>query len=172
MKTEMGEYIIGAYLKIIEGCDYVDYNVHYPEVGREGQGELDVIVFKLKEGHEEIFLCEVSTHLDGMVYGQNYSTTVKKVIAKYKRQQTYRERYLPKHFSAHYFLCSPIILPKLKSMICEAQNNELQGLELLANDRYQNMVEQLKNKAKTTTKDFGNPFFRVLQILGHVRNKD
>ena len=30
MKTEMGEYIVGAYLKLVEGCDVVDYNVRPP----------------------------------------------------------------------------------------------------------------------------------------------
>lgn len=30
--TEMGEYVVGAYLKLVEGCDVVDYNVRMPAV--------------------------------------------------------------------------------------------------------------------------------------------
>lgn len=26
MITDVGEYIVGAYLKVIEGCDVIDYN--------------------------------------------------------------------------------------------------------------------------------------------------
>jgi hypothetical protein len=37
--TEIGKYLVGAYLKI-EGCEYVDYNVHPPGAGLKGLGEL------------------------------------------------------------------------------------------------------------------------------------
>ena len=43
MPTEMGEYLVGAYLKIIKECDFVDYNVRQPGGGLEGLNELDVI---------------------------------------------------------------------------------------------------------------------------------
>ena len=48
MKTEMGEYIGGAYLKIIKKCDFVDYNVRPPTGGLEGLQELDVVGLVLK----------------------------------------------------------------------------------------------------------------------------
>jgi hypothetical protein len=36
IKTEIGEYIVGAYLKIIKKCDFVDYNVRLPLGGLKG----------------------------------------------------------------------------------------------------------------------------------------
>ena len=171
MKTEMGEYIVGAYLKIIIGCDYVDYNVRPAERGLNGLGELDVIGIKLEKGKEEIFLCEVTTHLDGMVYGANYQATIKKIEDKYKRQKNYRKKFIPGHFQEHYMLWSPVVLPKLESLLNTNSKGSLYGLEFIINNKYFEIIEQLKKEAKNTTKDFGNPFFRTLQILEHVRPK-
>jgi hypothetical protein len=41
MRTEVGEYVVGAWLKIGLGCDVVDYNVRPPGGGLNGLGELD-----------------------------------------------------------------------------------------------------------------------------------
>ena len=30
MNTEMGEYLVGAYLKLINKCDIIDYNARRP----------------------------------------------------------------------------------------------------------------------------------------------
>ncbi|MBN2395747.1 MAG: hypothetical protein JXC36_04700 [Candidatus Atribacteria bacterium] len=30
IKTDIGEYIVGAYLKVIEKCDFIDYNARPP----------------------------------------------------------------------------------------------------------------------------------------------
>ena len=43
MKTEIGELIVGAYLKQRLGCDVVDYNVRPPSGGLAGLAEFDVI---------------------------------------------------------------------------------------------------------------------------------
>ena len=34
--TEMGEYVVGAWLREIGGCDFVNYNVRPPVGGNEG----------------------------------------------------------------------------------------------------------------------------------------
>ncbi len=59
MPTEMGEYLVGAYLRHVEGCDRVDYNVHFPGGGEEGLKELDVIGYNYPK--RTVFLCEVTT---------------------------------------------------------------------------------------------------------------
>ena len=43
MLTDVGEFIVGAHLQLIEGCDFIDYNVRHPGGGLKGLGELDVI---------------------------------------------------------------------------------------------------------------------------------
>lgn len=171
MKTEIGEYIIGAFLKVILKCDYIDYNVRPSEKGLEGLGELDVIGIRLEPRHEEMFLCEVSTHLDGLVYGSSYSGTVDKIVAKFERQKKYKNKYIPDHFRAHYMLWSPVVLPELEKKLLSESKGRLQGLDLVINKDYSDKIEELRKLAKNTTKDFGNPFFRTLQILEHLRRK-
>lgn len=68
MTTAIGEYAVGAYLKLILECDVIDYNARPPTGGMEGLSEIDVIGFKFQE--QEVCLCEVSTHLDGLNYRQ------------------------------------------------------------------------------------------------------
>jgi hypothetical protein len=67
MATEMGEYLVGAYLKLVLGCGVVDYNARPPGGGLMGLGELDVI--GLDFANERAYLCEVTTHLDGVQIG-------------------------------------------------------------------------------------------------------
>jgi len=86
----MGEYIVGAYLKVIEKCDFIDYNVHPPVGGLEGLGELDVMGLDFK--NKKVFLCEVTTHILGTLYNDN-PTTINKINQKYQRQVTYADKY-------------------------------------------------------------------------------
>jgi hypothetical protein len=48
MLTEIGEYIVGAYLQLCEECDVVDYNARPPGGGLVGLEELDVVGFNFK----------------------------------------------------------------------------------------------------------------------------
>ncbi len=77
MKTEIGEYIVGAYLKVIKNCDFIDYNVRFPGGGLKGLGELDVIGLDFK--NKSAYLCEVTTHIRGLLYKDNI-TTVEKIL--------------------------------------------------------------------------------------------
>ncbi|MGR3715214.1 MAG: hypothetical protein ACU0B1_00535 [Thermohalobaculum sp.] len=67
MPTEMGEFLVGAYLRLIKLCDVVDYNARPPGGGLDGLGELDVIGLSFKDN--KAYLCEVTTHLDGLQIG-------------------------------------------------------------------------------------------------------
>ena len=76
IKTDIGEYAVGAYLKIIKKCDFVDYNVRSPGGGLEGLNELDVVGLDFK--NKTAYLCEVTTHIRGVLYKDNI-TTVNKI---------------------------------------------------------------------------------------------
>ncbi len=89
MKTDIGEYIVGAYLKLIEECDVIDYNVRPAGGGIKGLGELDVIGMNFKT--DTVFVCEVTTHLNGLLYGNGNGGTVKKIQDKHVRQKAYAE---------------------------------------------------------------------------------
>lgn len=158
MKTEIGEYIVGAWLKLVEKCDFVDYNVRPPVKGLEGLGELDVVGVRLK--NKTIFLCEVTTHLSGIGY-YDFPTTLKKVREKFSRQKKYAEKHLPKDFRIIFMFWSPVVSPKYAKAI--EKNNV--GLEIIFNSEYSKRIEEVKDIITGQTKDFGNPFIRMLQII-------
>ena len=88
MAVEVGELVVGAYLKEVLGCDFVDYNVRAPGGGRAGQPEFDVL--GLHFGDRTAYLCEVATHLGGLNYGgKSYRHALDTVALKHGRQREY-----------------------------------------------------------------------------------
>jgi hypothetical protein len=160
MATEMGEYLVGAYLRLILGCDVVDYNARPPGGGLEGLGELDVIGFSF--GKRIAFLCEVTTHLGGLLIGRDRTATIDKLQQKHERQRTYAKKYLA-DFEHHFMFWSPVVLstflPDLEKI----------GFELFINAEYTKAIDKLRKEAKASTSDENNPAFRILQILEHLR---
>ncbi len=162
MKTQMGEYLVGAYLKVIEQCDFVDYNVRPPGGGMEGLNELDVVGFHF--GEKTAYLCEVTTHIRGLQYGNN-KETVQRITRKHRLQRRYARKNL-QAFSNHRFMLWSPVVPV--GYITEALE-KLPDLEFVFNKQYAQCVDKLRQRAKAMTNDIGNPFFRSLQILEHLR---
>jgi hypothetical protein len=163
IKTDIGEYIVGAYLKIIEECDFIDYNVRPPGGGLKGLNELDVVGLDFK--NETAYLCEVTTHIRGVLYKDN-KTTIEKIKKKYMRQKEYANKYLPGFLKRHFMFWSPVVP---KGYITK-ELEKIDGLELVINKEYAQCIDELRIKAKELTNDVGNPFFRMLQILEHLRS--
>ncbi len=110
-----------------------------------------------------VYLCEVTTHITGL-----NRTTVEKIKKKYERQKEYASMYLP-DFSKRYFMFWSPVVP---NGYVTDELKKVDGLELIINERYAQCIDELKEKAKELTHDVGNPFFRVLQILEHLRRGD
>lgn len=165
MRTDIGEYIVGAYLKIELGCDVVDYNVRPPGGKINGLNELDVVGYNFK--NSTAFICEVTTHIRGLLYGSNQKT-IAHVTAKHERQQIYASKYVSKHFkNIRYMFWSPYV-PK---GLLTTELKKLKKLELYINGEYKTAIETLRKRARKETHDAVNPFFRMLQILEHTRDK-
>lgn len=164
MKTELGEYLVGAYLSQHLDCDFVGYNIRPRVSGLDGLAELDVV--GLRHRDKAAYLCEVTTHLDGLQYG-SYATTISKVREKHERQKLYARLHLKDFDDIHFMLWSPIVR---EGAITNALR-KIAGLELIINTEYTSRIRQLKAEAKKTTRDTGNPAFRFLQILTHLRGK-
>ena len=163
MLTDIGEYVVGAYLKLEEGCDVIDYNVRPPGGGLKGLGELDVIGLNFKT--ETAILCEVTTHVTGLLIGSN-AKTVEKITAKHERQRAYAAEYLD-NFTHHRFMFWSPVVPR--GYLTE-HLSKIDGLELIINGVYKEKVEQLRLRARAEAQDTSNPFFRSLQILEHLRD--
>ncbi len=162
MLTNIGEYIVGAYLKVKLECDFVDYNVRPPGGGLTGLEELDVIGINF--GSDTVYLCEVTTHIRGVLY-KNTQETISRIQKKFERQKRYAEEYLSNFSRRQFMFWSPVV-PKGKITRGLA---EIEGLELYINERYKECIEELREFARSTTHDVQNPVVRLLQILEHLR---
>ena len=162
MLTDVGEYLVGAYLQLHDECDVIDYNVRPPGGGLEGLGELDV-GFNFKTN--SVFLCEVTAHIRGLLYVNN-SQTVERIVKKHQRQKEYARRYLENFETIRYQFWSPVVP---KGYITDKLAS-IASLELVVNGEYKMRVAKLQETARRTTYDARNPVFRVLQILGHLRD--
>ncbi|MFC4103238.1 hypothetical protein [Paenibacillus xanthanilyticus] len=162
MKTEMGELIVGAYLKQIEECDFVEYNVRTRGGGLKGLNELDVVGLNFVTN--TAYLCEVTTHLLGALYVDNRST-VEKIKTKHENQKYYALNYLTSFQNIRYMFWSPYVpVGYITKGLAEVTD-----LELIINKEYTNRINEMRLLAKKTTNDTGNDFFRALQILEHLK---
>ena len=159
--TDIGEFIVGAYLQIKLDCDVVDYNVRPPGGGLPGLQEIDVVGFNHRE--HKAYLCEVTTHIRGLLYKDN-ATTVKRIGKKYEWQKKYGKEYLH-GFHCEYMFWSPVV----PVGYITAGLSELSGLQFIINGEYKRRIEELQKQARLDTHDARNPFYRMLQIMGHLR---
>ena len=162
MKTELGEYLVGAYLSQKLECDFIGYNIRPRVSGLKGLAELDVVGLRHKD--KTAFLCEVTTHLDGLQYG-SYPTTISKVREKHERQKLYAQQHLKAFDTVKFMFWSPVVRRGAITLALA----KIAGLELIINQEYSARVRELQEHAKDTTRDTGNPAFRFLQILAHLR---
>ncbi len=160
---EPGEYIVGAYLKLILGCDIIDYNVRPPGGGLQGLEELNVIGINLNDS--TVHICEVTTHITGLLYVSN-SETIARIRKKHKRQRKYASEYLGQ-FSQHHFMFWSPVVPR---GYLTKHLDEIEGLELIITGEYKRRIKELQMLAKKTTHNTGNQFFRMLQIMEHLRD--
>jgi len=144
-------------------CDVVDYNVRPPGGGLSGLTELDVIGFDFQTG--TAYLCEVTTHIRGTLYKDN-KTTIERISKKHERQKQYASKFLSNFQNIRFMFWSPVV-PR---GYITAELAKLSDLELVINGEYKKKIEELKELASQTTHDTRNPFFRMLQILGHLRD--
>ena len=162
MATDIGEYIVGAHLKIIRNCDVVDYNVRMPGGGLAGLHELDVVGLDFR--NKIAYICEVTTHIQGLVIGDRVRT-IKKLQAKFRTQRKYAELYLSDFPNRHFMFWSPVVNPA-----CLGDLKQVRGIELVVNKDYADCIEELRQKARKATHNTENIFFRTLQILEHLRH--
>lgn len=163
MAADIGEYIVGAYLKLELGCDVVDYNVRLPGGKLQGLGELDVVGYDFK--NRRVYLCEVTTHIRGLLIRGSNAKTVATIRAKFKRQKKYAAVRLNKFKNIRYQFWSPYVPKGYRT----EHLKKIRGLELFINEKYHECVEALRRRARKEKHDAVNPFFRTLQILEATR---
>jgi len=159
---DMGESLVGAYLRQVRGCHTVAYNTFLPWA----QGELDVIGVALGEGDGpvRVWLAEVAVHLNGLDYGGSggYAATAAKVATKTAAARRYAAEVYPDALVC-IELWSPIVPRGLLHRLREVE------VELVVNETFTDKVADLLREAGSGTRLTGDPAFRLLQVLTHLR---
>ena len=155
---EVGEEIVGTWLRYCKRCDFVDYNVSV----RDGQGEIDVVGINLPE--KRAYVCEVATHTSGLGYKDVEAT----LVDKFERAITYATRYLS-GFVPTYMFWSPLVRSGAQVIAvneaCEvvAEKRHV-TISLITNADYYLKLSELRTIAAKTTASSPHTVFRLLQI--------
>lgn len=139
------------------------------ETQTEGQGEIDVIGFQVEP--RKVWLCEVATHLDGLLYGSGGNAgTLAKVRQKVKRAVAFGDQTFPdqeRRFEWWSPKASPALMSGFDEIISEMSAVDTQ-IAFIVNGSYAERVCSLLERSKQGTKATPEIFFRALQILTHL----
>jgi hypothetical protein len=166
----LGERLVGDYLRYIKQCDFVDFNVYTTAT----QGEIDVI--GVSNINRAAFICEVVTHLTtGIQYTKNARPdTADRLIRKFTKDIQYgKDAFF--NWSVDYMLWSPVVRrsngsPKydqfvhLKQMTEEIFARTGVKITLIINKDYVDAIDALRFFARNETKELKSPVMRFLQI--------
>lgn len=166
MAEDIGENLVGSYLRYVAGCQFVVFNTHFPDE----QGEIDVIGLKLGNPRE-IWLCEVVTHIRGILYG-THGRTVAKIRDKIERARRFADATFPG--DTHYY---EIWSPKVPKGRLTADFDELErqyssaelDLHFIINERYTERIQKLVEHARGNSSATSEQAYRLLQILTRLK---
>lgn len=166
MAEDVGESLVGAYYRYVEGCEFVLFNTFLPGE----QGEIDVIGMRLGTPRD-IFFAEVTTHIRGMNIGGN-AETIAKVTDKLARAQSFANLRFPddRH---HFAIWSPRVPVGALTTAFTQMSTDFAArdarLEFVINAEYGDRVQKLIDAAAASSKDTSDPAFRLLQVLVRVQ---
>lgn len=165
---DVGESLVGAYLRHVAECDVVTYNTFFAD----RQGEVDVV--GIKNGHPRtIWLCEVTTHVGGMQIvrkGKNATSDV--ILSKLDRLHAFAGTTFPDD-EHRYQWWSPRVPVGTLSRTMTALEDEWRGLgrelRFIINEEYTKCIHELSKHAATNSSTTNEPAYRMLQVLTRLR---
>lgn len=184
-EARLGELLVGAYHKLITDCEVVSYNQRSKEQGE--QMEVDLIGIDSTDGKQVVYACEVITHLHGTIYtgtpstdrwaeygNSNYQYSLEKLWTKFNSDYDYVTGIFDDADKYVFQLWAPVIPRGLLTDGLSELSNDFEAengypAELLINEEYTERIEELREFASAHKKDYGEPGFRFLQILEHLR---
>jgi hypothetical protein len=155
--VDVGESLVGAYMRQVRGCHTIAFNTFLPH----GQGELDVVGVANGQAGVEVWMAEVAIHLDSLNYG-GYVKTVDKVSQKVRAAREYAEQ-VYRDVTPTVEFWSPVVPAGLVSALASVE------VDLIVNAEFTARVNELASRAKGHTKMTGDDAYRFLQLLTHLR---
>jgi hypothetical protein len=169
MAEDIGENLVGSYLRYVEGCEFVVYNTQYPGI----QGEIDVVGMKLSGARREVWFCEVITHIMGAQYG-TYDQTMTKLEEKLRRARAFAMQMFPN--DRHLFeVWSPVVpVGKLTEQFQAMErryDDDALNLRYVINEEYASRIQRLVDHARTNSAATSEPAYRLLQVLTRLKGE-
>jgi hypothetical protein len=167
----MGESLVGAYLRHVVACDVVVYNSFFAD----RQGEVDVVA--LKQGQPRtVWLCEVTTHIGGMLLVRNGKDVTERVIReKLDRLVHFAHTTFPGD-DYRYEWWSPRVpvgtVTQAMTRIEDEWKVEGRNLGFVINESYTERIRQLVVSARKNSSTTNEPAYRLLQVLTRLRGGD
>ncbi|MBI3664153.1 MAG: hypothetical protein HY234_14035 [Acidobacteria bacterium] len=174
--AEVGEEIVGAYLKECLKCDFVEYNY---DLGVK-QAECDVVGIDVF--HKKSYFCEVATHTGGFLYVHprtKQPDNFGRLVRKFTQDSEFARRQLT-DFQHVFMFWSPVVRGAGPS----AKHNSLRDvervrdhcrqelgidIELVINEEYRRKLDQIRDLAGNKGSDSSFSIIRFLQIEEKLR---
>lgn len=166
---DIGENLVGSYLRYVEGCPFVVYNTQVPGI----QGEIDVTGMKIAPAREVVF-CEVTTHIRGTLYGSGYDDTIAKIRDKIERARGFAQSTMA-DWAHRYEIWSPVVpVGKLTDGFAELEtiySDDQVDVTFVINGGYTQRIQRLIDSARSDPSATSEPAYRLLQVLTHLRGE-
>lgn len=166
--VDIGESLVGAYLRHVRECDVVVYNSFFAD----RQGEIDVI--GLRQGTPRmVWLCEVTTHIDGMLLSGPGRATGEEILRrKLDRLREFAGLTFPNDDHRFEWWSPRVAVGKLTSVmdaLVDEWQAEGRDLTFVINEDYTECVRGLVGHAKANSSTTNEPAYRMLQVLARLR---
>lgn len=165
---DIGESLVGAYLRHVVGCDVVTYNSFFAD----RQGEVDVVAIENGEPRT-IWLCEVTTHIGGMLITSRGDRPQEVILReKLERLHAFAEATFPGDAYRYEWWSPYVAVGKLTSAMSEIEQEwEAAGRDLrfVINETYTERIRELAGNAAKNPSTTNEPAYRMLQVLTRLR---
>ncbi|MFB6254951.1 MAG: hypothetical protein ABEI06_10110 [Halobacteriaceae archaeon] len=184
--AQVGELIVGAYLRVINECTFVSYNQQSIEQGKAL--DIDILGIESTKDGQVIFACIVSTHLHGTHYSGTpttdkwndygndaYQYTLERIWKTFRDDYNQITTMFPNADQYILQFWSPIVpvgllTTGLEDLKQQFEQNYGGQIDLVINEEYTQRIRELQHQAARTKQRYGEPAFRLLQILEHIRD--
>ena len=162
---DIGESLVGAYMRHVEECSIVIYNSFFADQ----QGEVDVVGVKPGPAGEPrtVYLCEVTTHISGM-----HAPLLNRIPGKLGRLREFAELTFPGEHHIYQWW-SPRVPVGGRTSALERIKREWAAedrlFEFVINEEYTRRMRALIDHARGNTSTTGEPAYRLLQVLTRLR---
>lgn len=165
---DIGESLVGAYLRHVVGCDVVTYNSFFAD----RQGEVDVVGIENGEPRT-IWLCEVTTHIGGMLITSRGDRPQEVILReKLERLHAFAEATFPGDSYRYEWWSPRVAVGKLSDVMREIEQEwEPAGRDLrfVMNETYTERIRELADNAPKNSSTTNEPAYRMLQVLTRLR---